>query len=417
MAQANFTPIQLYYSSTASAAPSPGNLANGELAINIRDGKLYYKDDSGNVQTLATKTATTNSISFGTTGLTPSSATQGAVTVSGTLSTANGGTGQTSYTDGQLLIGNTTGNTLSKANLTAGSGISITNGSGAITIAATNFGTVTSVTATSPVVSSGGSTPVISLNTVPVSSGGTGLTSYTSGGVLYASGTGTLATSTGLTFSSNSLGIGKSIASYRLDVERTIDLANSYIASFVTTSTNTSQATLLRISQGSSAYEGLIGTFGSAYSVGGWAATFGVGSFNNIPLSLGTNNTVRVYIDTSGNAQMQTGVVMPYSPAPASISTTATLTAANIQSQIINTTGTSYTITMPLGTTLETVATWSGNNIAYDFTVINTASGTITVAANTGVTTLGSLTIATGTSAQFRIRRTALNSYVLYRLN
>ena len=38
------------------------------------------------------------------------------------------------------------------------------------------------------------------------------------------------------------------------------------------------------------------------------------------------------------------------------------------------------------------------------------------MAANTGVTTLGGLTIATGTSAQFRIRRTAANTFVLYRL-
>ena len=56
--------------------------------------------------------------------------------VTGTLPVVNGGTGQTSYTDGQLLIGNTTGNTLTKATLTAGSGVTITNGSGAITIAA-----------------------------------------------------------------------------------------------------------------------------------------------------------------------------------------------------------------------------------------------------------------------------------------
>jgi len=60
-----------------------------------------------------------------------------AMTYSGTaLPVVNGGTGQTSYTDGQLLIGNTTGNTLTKTTLTAGSGVTITNGSGAITIAA-----------------------------------------------------------------------------------------------------------------------------------------------------------------------------------------------------------------------------------------------------------------------------------------
>ena len=58
--------------------------------------------------------------------------------LSATLSVATGGTGQTTYTDGQLLIGNSTGNTLTKATLTAGSNVSITNGSGAITIASTD---------------------------------------------------------------------------------------------------------------------------------------------------------------------------------------------------------------------------------------------------------------------------------------
>ena len=53
---------------------------------------------------------------------------------------AYGGTGQSSYTNGQLLIGNSTGNTLTKATLTAGSGISITNGSSSITIAASGGG-------------------------------------------------------------------------------------------------------------------------------------------------------------------------------------------------------------------------------------------------------------------------------------
>ncbi len=60
--------------------------------------------------------------------------------VNGNLPTANGGTGQTSYTNGQLLIGNNTGNTLTKATLTAGTGISITNGNGSITIASTASG-------------------------------------------------------------------------------------------------------------------------------------------------------------------------------------------------------------------------------------------------------------------------------------
>lgn len=66
------------------------------------------------------------------------------------ISVANGGTGQTTYTNGQLLIGNTTGNTLTKGTLTAGTGISITNSAGAITISNTGSGTGTVTTSGSP---------------------------------------------------------------------------------------------------------------------------------------------------------------------------------------------------------------------------------------------------------------------------
>ncbi len=62
-----------------------------------------------------------------------------AAAVTGTLPVGNGGTGQTSYTNGQLLIGNTTGNTLAKGTLTApAAGFSITGGGGSITFALTN---------------------------------------------------------------------------------------------------------------------------------------------------------------------------------------------------------------------------------------------------------------------------------------
>lgn len=67
--------------------------------------------------------------------LTPSNATS--LFSTNPLPPNQGGTGQTTYTDGQLLIGNSTGNTLTKNSLTAGAGITITPGSGSITIAAT----------------------------------------------------------------------------------------------------------------------------------------------------------------------------------------------------------------------------------------------------------------------------------------
>ena len=107
--------------------------------------------------------------------------------VTGTLPVANGGTGQTTYTNGQLLIGNTTGGTLAKSTLTAGSGISITNGAGSITIAATGgSGTVTSVALSggttgltvsgSPITTSG---TITLAGTLATANGGTNLTTFT----------------------------------------------------------------------------------------------------------------------------------------------------------------------------------------------------------------------------------------------
>jgi len=104
--------------------------------------------------------------------------------VTGTLAVANGGTGQTSYTDGQLLIGNSTGNTLTKASLTAGSGVTITPGAGSIQIAFTGpgAGSVTSVDVsggTTGLTASGG--PVTSAGTITLAgtlaaaNGGTGV--------------------------------------------------------------------------------------------------------------------------------------------------------------------------------------------------------------------------------------------------
>jgi len=119
MAQAGFTPISLYYSTTAAAAPTAGNLVSGELAINIVDEKLYFKNSAGTVKLLASNAATTNvtSITFGTTGLTPSTATSGAVTVAGTLVVGNGGTGLTTITAGRVLFGAGTSALGNSANL------------------------------------------------------------------------------------------------------------------------------------------------------------------------------------------------------------------------------------------------------------------------------------------------------------
>jgi len=112
MSASGFTPIQLYHSTTATTIPSSGNLANGELGLNIADMKLYAKNSSGVVTLLASNasaSATVSSVqvSGGTTGLTASGGpitTSGTITLAGTLITANGGTGFSSYTIGDMLF-------------------------------------------------------------------------------------------------------------------------------------------------------------------------------------------------------------------------------------------------------------------------------------------------------------------------
>jgi hypothetical protein len=120
------------------------------------------------VSPASTAAGTTGQVLIATTSNAPSwgqvSLTAG---VTGVLPIANGGTGLSSTpANGALDIGNGTGFT--RTTLTAGSGITITNGAGSISIAASGGGTVTSVSVTtangvSGTVATATTTPAISL--------------------------------------------------------------------------------------------------------------------------------------------------------------------------------------------------------------------------------------------------------------
>jgi len=188
-----------YGGTGATSVPSNGQLLIGNgtnytLSTLTAGSGISITNASGSITITNTGgggggggTVTSVAASGGTTGMSFTGSpitTSGTLTLTGTLATANGGTGVTGTpTNGQLLIGNGSGYTL--ATLTAGSGITISNASGSITINATagGGGTVTSVSG------SGGSTG-LTLSGGPITTSGT----LTLGGTLALANGGTGAT-------------------------------------------------------------------------------------------------------------------------------------------------------------------------------------------------------------------------------
>lgn len=153
---------------TVSAAPAWDTVTKTDVGLsNVENTALSTWAGSANITTLGT-------VATGTW--------QG-----GIIGATYGGTGQTTYTDGQLLIGNTTGNTLTKATLTAGTGISITNGAGSITIEASSgsqvFNTNTKTTAASASITS--TQNAFSVGPITVATGHTVTVASTSRWVIY----------------------------------------------------------------------------------------------------------------------------------------------------------------------------------------------------------------------------------------
>ena len=118
MAATGYTPISLYYSTTASAVPVNTNLVAGELALNTLDEKLYFKNSAGTVKLLASSAGAAGSVTsvaatvpafLSVSGSPITTSGTLAITYSGTaLPVANGGTGSTTLTANNVLLGNGT---------------------------------------------------------------------------------------------------------------------------------------------------------------------------------------------------------------------------------------------------------------------------------------------------------------------
>ena len=148
MPQSGYTKILIYGSGTATNVPLAADLTSSasgvEMALNYADGKLFYKDSGGVVQTIATKGTgpiggSTTQVQYNSSGALAGSAN---LTFNGTTLTANtlnltnalgvayGGTGLTSGTSGGVPYFSASGTIASSAALAASS-IVIGGGAGA----------------------------------------------------------------------------------------------------------------------------------------------------------------------------------------------------------------------------------------------------------------------------------------------
>ena len=118
-------------------------------------------------------------------------------------------------------------------------------------------------------------------------------------------------------------------------------------------------------------------------------------------------------ISNNGNWQPQ--------GAPANIADGASMiaTAANILTGIVTATPTeARNIQLPTGANLDLATEWAIDE-AFDFSVITLAAFALTITVNTGVTIVGSpATAATsGSTARFRLRKTAADTFIAYRIS
>jgi len=147
--------------------------ASGQTGISIAvaETALAYFNGTDYVKVSSTVSSTNvASITFGSTGLTPSTATTGAVSVAGTLANTNGGTGQSSaFTQYGITYASTT---TVLATTAAGTSTTVLHGNAS---GAPTFGAVSLTADVS--------------GTLPVANGGTGLTTLTAGYIPYGNGT------------------------------------------------------------------------------------------------------------------------------------------------------------------------------------------------------------------------------------
>lgn len=103
-------------------------------------------------------------------------------------------------------------------------------------------------------------------------------------------------------------------------------------------------------------------------------------------------------------------------PAETTKAAAATLTIAELLTKIIKYTGAAANLTLPTGANIDAgIVAGLAADRAFEFCIINTGAGTATVLTAAGLTLVGSMAVAAGTSGQFRVRKTAASTFTVYR--
>lgn len=155
------------------------------------------------------------------------------------------------------------------------------------------------------------------------------------------------------------------------------------------------------------------------------ASTTNVANLNASSLSGATFAAPGTIGDTTPAQATFTNVIIDTNayiaqPAPTAETASNTTTIAKLLTRIITVTSASaVTITLPTGTLMDAGILSGGlpNGGSFDWNLINlgSSSGAVTVAAGTAHTVVGNMTVAIATSAGFRTRKTATNTFVTYR--